>query len=71
MFTDAIQKLILYQTHVKGFITFDELFLVDKLFAWKLRWVYFVSDELLFVNTLFAESYAELKSFRERMFLNW
>ena len=55
---------------MKGFTAFDELFLVDKWFAEMLRCVYFVSDELLFVNTLFAESFAELKLFRERKFLN-
>ena len=55
---------------MKGFTAFDKLFLVDKMFAEMLRRVYFVSDELLFVNTLFAENYAELKSFRERKFLN-
>ena len=55
---------------MKGFTAFDELFLVDKMFAEMLRRVYFVSDELLFVNTLFAESYAEMKTFRKWKFLN-
>ena len=45
MFTDAIQKRILYQTLVKGFTAFDKLFLVEKLFTEMLRRVYFVSDE--------------------------